>query len=69
MVRSDSFSSFIPLFLGVFHCLTILALEAAVEPVSVQISEAKAYTGQRLPFFVELRSKGSFGGATSFTPP
>ena len=52
-----------------FHCLAILALDAAVEPVSVKIPEAKAYIGQRLPFFVELRSKGSFGGATSFTPP
>jgi hypothetical protein len=70
MVRSDSFSSFVlVLVLGVFHCLAAPALAAPVEPVSVQVPEAKAYTGQRLPFFVELRSKGSFGGATSFTPP
>jgi hypothetical protein len=70
MVRADSSSSFVlVLVLGVFHCLAMPALVAAVEPISVQIPEAKAYTGQRLPFFVELRSKGSFGGATSFTPP
>ena len=59
---------------SVIVALTILHLvvpptHAAVDPVSVQIPEAKAYTGQRLPFYVELRSRGSFGGATSFTVP
>ena len=70
MVRRDSSSSFVVvLVLVVFHCLTTITLEAAVELVSTKVPETKAYTGQRLPFFVELRSKGSFGGATSFTPP
>jgi hypothetical protein len=42
---------------------------AAIDPVSVQIPEAKTYSGQRLPLYVELRSRRSFGGATSFTLP
>ncbi|HEY5952724.1 MAG TPA: hypothetical protein VIT18_00075 [Terrimicrobiaceae bacterium] len=46
-----------------------IPLRATVDPVSVKLPEAKAYAGQRLPFFVELRSSGSFGGATSFTLP
>jgi len=46
-----------------------MSLRAVVDPVAIKVPEAKAYSGQRLPFFVELRSSGSFGGATSFTLP
>jgi hypothetical protein len=49
--------------------LGAIPLCAAVDPVSVKLPETKAYIGQRVPFFVELRSAGSFGGATSFTLP
>jgi hypothetical protein len=48
---------------------TAMSLRAVVDPVAIKVPEAKAYSGQRLPFFVELRSSGSFGGATSFTLP
>ncbi|MCB1232027.1 MAG: BatD family protein [Verrucomicrobiae bacterium] len=46
------------------------AARAEVEPVVVKLpDDPKAFTGQRLMFRVELRSRGSFGGATSFTLP
>jgi hypothetical protein len=31
-----------------------MSSRAAVDPVAIKVPEAKAYTGQRLPFFVEL---------------
>ena len=42
---------------------------AEIEPVAVRISEQKAWVGQRVSFFVELRSTGSFEGAASFELP
>jgi hypothetical protein len=42
---------------------------AEVAPVAVRVSEAKAWVGQRMPFFVELRARGSFAGAASFDLP
>ncbi len=48
---------------------SVISARAAAELVAVKVPLAKAYVGQRLPFFVELRSKGPFGGATSFTLP
>ncbi|NOT12529.1 MAG: hypothetical protein HOP23_11965 [Methylococcaceae bacterium] len=42
---------------------------AEVEPVKVQVPETTAWIGQRVPFFVELRSAGSFAGAASFDLP
>lgn len=44
-------------------------LWAEVTPVSVRAPEAKAWIGQRVPFFVELRSAGSFAGSASFDLP
>jgi hypothetical protein len=42
---------------------------AEVAPAAISVPETKAWTGQRLPFYVELRTRGSFSGATSFTLP
>lgn len=42
---------------------------AEVAPVAVRLPEAKAWIGQRVPFFVELRSPGSFSGSASFDLP
>lgn len=39
------------------------------QPVSINAPKTTAYVGQRVPFFVEVLSKGPFGGATSFTIP
>ncbi len=50
--------------------LVPLLAPAEVAPVVVKLpDDPKAWTGQRLLFRVELRSRGSFGGATSFTLP
>jgi len=49
--------------------LAIAPVSGTVEPVSVSIPDATGWTGQRIPIFVELRSSGSFGGATSFSLP
>lgn len=42
---------------------------AEVAPVAVQLPEARAWIGQRVPFFVELRSPGSFAGSANFDLP
>jgi hypothetical protein len=42
---------------------------AEVMPVAVRLPEAKAWIGQRVPFFIELRSPGSFAGSASFDLP
>ncbi|MBI4862585.1 MAG: BatD family protein [Candidatus Riflebacteria bacterium] len=42
---------------------------AQVAPVSVRVGLDRAWTGQRLPFFVELRATGSFAGTASFDLP
>lgn len=46
-----------------------IGVHAEVAPVAIRVPDATAWTGQRLPFFVELRARGSFAGATSFTLP
>lgn len=40
-----------------------------VEPVSVRVPNEKAWVGQRVPFFVELRANGSFAGSSNFELP
>jgi hypothetical protein len=45
------------------------AAHAEVAPVTVRAPEAKAWIGQRVPFFVELRASGSFAGTASFDLP
>lgn len=42
---------------------------AATAPVSVRLPENKAWVGQRLPFFIELRAPGLFDGTASFDLP
>lgn len=42
---------------------------AEVAPVAVHPPEATAWIGQRVPFFVELRARGSFSGTASFDLP
>ena len=57
------------LILFVFLLLCPMLLHAEVAPVEIRVPEAKAWTGQRLPFYVELRARGSFAGAASFSLP
>jgi hypothetical protein len=52
-----------------FFFLSSLCVSAEVAPVSIRVPEARAWTGQRLPFFVELRARGSFAGAAGFSLP
>jgi hypothetical protein len=42
---------------------------AAVAPVAIDVPRAQAWMGQRIAFFVELRSPGSFAGSASFDLP
>ena len=42
---------------------------AEVAPTAISAPEAKAWTGQKLPLIVELRSRGSFAGSASFSIP
>lgn len=39
---------------------------AEVEDVAIRVPNSKAWTGQRVPFFVELRANGSFVGTARF---
>lgn len=49
-------------------CLCVRAA-AEVQPAVLNMPESEIWTGQRLRFFVELRSRGSFSGAASFSLP
>jgi len=42
---------------------------ATVEPVTLNVPTPKAWVGQRLQFFVELRAPGSFDGTAHFSLP
>lgn len=56
------------LILLLFVAATDAAL-AGIQPVSVRLPQEKAWVGQRLPFFIELRALGSFEGTASFDLP
>jgi hypothetical protein len=45
------------------------AARAEVAPVTVRAPAAKAWVGQRVPFYIELRAKGSFAGVANFDLP
>ena len=47
----------------------VSAAFAEVTPVSISLPKSEAWTGQRLPLYVDLRSPGSFSGATHFDLP
>jgi len=57
------------LILFVFLLQCSMLLHAEVAPVEIRMPETKAWIGQRLPFYVELRARGSFAGAASFSLP
>lgn len=50
-------------------CLLAACVHAEVAPVEVRIPENEAWVGQRMRVFIDLRTKGSFGGATDFSAP
>lgn len=52
-----------------FLLLFPFCVVAEVGPVAVRVPEAKAWIGQRVPFVVELRARGSFSGTASFDLP
>jgi len=58
----------VALLLTLCHALIGLA-QAEVAPAEARVPNAKAWVGQRVPFFVDLRSKGSFSGTASFDLP
>ncbi|MEM8669719.1 MAG: hypothetical protein AAGG48_19490 [Planctomycetota bacterium] len=45
------------------------AAHSEVQPAAIEVPNASVWTGQRLTFFVELRAKGSFASAASFSLP
>jgi hypothetical protein len=47
----------------------ISTAQAEVAPVAVRAPDAKAWVGQRVPFYVELRATGSFAGVANFDLP
>ena len=46
-----------------------VSLQAEVAPAVIRIPQPSAWTGQRLPIFIDLRAGGSFQGAASFEIP
>lgn len=44
-------------------------VKAEVAPVAVQVPDAKAWVGQRVPIYIELRAPGSFAGTATFDLP
>lgn len=55
--------------LSIAACLVSVGASAEVAPVEVRAPENGAWVGQRVPVFIDLRTKGSFGGATDFSTP
>ncbi len=50
-------------------CIAAGIARGEVSPVAVRLPEAKAWVGQRVAFYVELRARGSFVGTASFDLP
>jgi hypothetical protein len=51
-------------------CMALgMAAQAEVEPVTVRVPKEEAWTGQRIPFYIELRARGSFAGTARFDLP
>ena len=49
---------------------TVLPMTLSAAPaVKLDVPKTEAWTGQRLPFFIELRAAGSFSGTPSFDLP
>ena len=44
-------------------------VRAEVSPVAIRVPEASAWTGERIPIFVDVRARGSFSSATAFSLP
>lgn len=44
-------------------------VSAEVEPVSLSVAKAEAWTGERVSVTIELRARGSFSGSASFDLP
>lgn len=65
-LSSPLFSSVKTLFLYILLTLS----QAEAEPSArLLVPDPTAWTGQRLPFFIELRAEGSFTGAAAFDLP
>lgn len=50
-------------------CAYIAEVRAEIPAVTVRVPETKAWIGQRVQFFVELRASGSFAGTAGFDLP
>lgn len=60
----------LPPFFALAICLLLPVFVCAeVKSASLRIPQPTAWVGERLPFFVDLRAKGSFSGAASFSLP
>lgn len=69
MTRRDTMKALLGVLVVAASELAVGAVHAQVKPITVRIPESTVWTGQRLGFFVELRVRGSFGGATRFILP
>lgn len=71
---SYSITSF-PLFPSVkflyviFAFLSITSVKAEQAPATISAPNKQAWVGQRLPFFIELNTRGSFDGSPTFSIP
>ncbi len=49
--------------------LSTATASAQVDPVAIRVPDPQAWTGQRVVFFVELRTRGAFAGSAGFSLP
>jgi len=52
-----------------FAFLSIISVKAEQAPATISAPNTKAWVGQRLPFFIELHTNGSFDGSPTFSIP
>ncbi len=76
-ITKDIRTTILPLFpsltsfpsVKILLLLSTVSLQAEVAPAVIRIPQPSAWTGQRLPIFIDLRAGGSFQGAASFEIP
>jgi hypothetical protein len=72
---SSCFRTSFPLFPSVkilyviFAFLSIISVKGEQVPAVISASSKQAWVGQRLPFFIELHTRGSFDGSPTFSIP
>lgn len=59
----------VKIFYVFFAFLSIISVRAEQAPASISAPNKQAWVGQRLPFFIELNTRGSFDGSPTFSIP